>query len=62
MELLRLESINTISLLGGLNTTWITAPTDEFPGLYPIYEAYIGRLANEETKGDTQYVYLYNFA
>ena len=53
-ELLRTENIHTTRIIGGLNT-WITAPQEEFPDLYPIYVAYTERLANEETKGDTQY-------
>jgi hypothetical protein len=46
---------NTAPLHG---TSWITAPQEEFPDLYPIYVAYTDRLANEETKGDTQYTQL----
>ena len=53
-EILQMENVHTTSILGGLNT-WITAPIDEFPDLYPIYVAYIEKLSKEETKGETQY-------
>jgi len=45
------------ALLGGLNT-WITAPVDEFPDLYPTYVAFIERLSGEESKGEIQYTQL----
>ena len=56
-DLLQAENVSTSSLLGGLNT-WITAPVDEFPDLYPIYVALIERISGEETKGETQYTQL----
>ena len=39
-DLLRTEHVHTTSLLGGLNT-WITAPVDDFPDLYPVYVAFV---------------------
>ena len=56
-DLLRAEHVHTTSLLGGLNT-WITAPVDEFPDLYPVYVAFVDKLGEEETKGETQYAQL----
>ena len=47
----------TSALRGGLNT-WITAPVDEFPDLYPTYVAFIERLSGEESKGEIQYTQL----
>ena len=55
--MLRSENIHTTPLLGG-HSTWITAPVDDFPDLYPIYLAHLERLSGEETKGETQYTQL----